>query len=151
MFASRPERAAAEMVRVTRPGGRLAMANWTPGGFAGQIYRAHASMTAQLPGVPSPLDWGREEEVRARFGDAVSSVTFTRRTMELRFPAPPAEVTELFANCFGPTVAMLRELAADDARRLRREITRMFQLHNRATDGTTTVSAEFLDVQARVA
>lgn len=151
MFASRPGRAAAELVRVTRPGGRVAMANWTPEGFAGQIYRAHASLTPQLPDVPSPLDWGREEEVRERFGDAVSSVTFTRRTMELRFPAPPAQVTELVASCFGPTVAMLRALPADDASRLRREMTRVFELHNRATDGTTTVAAEFLDVQARVA
>jgi ubiquinone/menaquinone biosynthesis C-methylase UbiE len=151
MFAFRPERAAAELVRVTRPGGRVVMANWTPEGFAGQFRLVHTSLMPPLADAPSPLDWGREEEVRARLGDAVSSVTFTRRTMELRFPAPPAAVTELFANCFAPTVTALRELDAEHANRLRSEMTRLFQLHNRATNGTTTLAAEFLDVQARVA
>lgn len=151
MFAFRPERAAAELVRVTRPGGRVAMANWTPGGFVGQFLRAHASLMPPPPGVPTPLDWGREEEVRERFGAAVESVTFTRRRIELRFPASPAAVTELFANCYGPTMTTLRALDLDDARGFRGELTRMFQLHNRATNGTTTVLAEFLDVQARVA
>ena len=151
MFAFRPERAAAELLRVTRPGGRVAMANWTPEGFVGQLLRAHASLMPPPPGVPSPLDWGREEQVRERFGTAVDSVTFTRRRMELHFAAPPAAVTELFASCYGPTMTTLRALNSDDARRFRGEMTRMFQRHNRANNGTTTVTAEFLEVQARVA
>jgi SAM-dependent methyltransferase len=151
MFAYRPDRAAAELLRVTRPGGRVAMANWTPEGFVGRMLRAHTSLVPPPPGMPSPLEWGKEDVVRARFGDRVASVICTRRTLELRFPFPPAAVTELFATCYGPTVATLRATDPDGASRLREELTRLFQEHNRTADGTTAVAGEYLDVQARVA
>lgn len=63
MFAYRPERAAAELLRVTRPGGRVAMANWTPEGFVGRMLRAHTAVVPPPPGVPSPLEWGKEDVV----------------------------------------------------------------------------------------
>ena len=151
MFAYRPERAAAELLRVTRPGGRVAMANWTPEGFVGQMLRAHTALVPPPSGVPSPLGWGQDETVRERFGNGVTSLTCTRRTLELPFPFPPAAVTELFATCYGPTVTTLRATDPDGASRLRNELTRLFQQHNLATDGTTTVAGEYLDVQARVA
>ena len=69
MFAYRPERAAAELLRVTRPGGRVAMANWTPDGFVGRMLQAHTAVVRRPSGVPSPLEWGKEEMVRARFGE----------------------------------------------------------------------------------
>ena len=150
MFAYRPERVVGELLRVTRPGGRVAMANWTPDGFAGQTLRAHAALVPPLSGVPSPLEWGVEDAVRARFGSSVTSLTCTRRTIELRFPFPPAAVTELFATCYGPTVATLRASDPEGASRLRQELTRLFQQHNVATDGGTTVVGEYLDVQARI-
>lgn len=151
MFAYRPERAVAEMLRVTRPGGRVAMANWTRDGFAGQMLRAHTALVPLPSGVPSPLEWGEEDVVRARLGSGVTSVTCTRRTLELRFPFPPAAVTELFATGYGPTVATLRASDPDGASQLRQELTRLFQQHNVATDGVTTVVGEYLDVNARVA
>ncbi|MGH7518469.1 MAG: class I SAM-dependent methyltransferase [Gemmatimonadales bacterium] len=151
MFAYRPVRAAAELLRVTRPGGRVAMANWTPEGFIGQMLRAHTSLVPPPSGVPSPLVWGEENVVRSRFGEGVTSLTCTRRTLELRFPFPPAAVTELFATCYGPTVATLRATDPGGSSRLRDELTRLFQRHNLATDGTTAVAGEYLDVQARVA
>ncbi len=151
MFAYRPERAAEELLRVTRPGGRVAMANWTPEGFVGQMLRAHAARVPPPSGVPSPLEWGEEGVVRARLGGGVASVTCTRRTLELRFAFPPAAVTELFATCYGPTVATLRASDPDGASRLRGELTRLFQQHNVGTDGRTTVVGEYLDVQARIA
>ncbi len=151
MFAYRPARAAAELLRVTRPGGRVAMANWTPEGFVGQMLRAHTSLVPPPSGVPSPLGWGEEDLVRARFGDRVTSLICTKRTLELRFPFSPAGVTELFATCYGPTVATLRATDPDGASRLRDALTQLFQQHNLATDGTTAVRGEYLDVQARVA
>lgn len=151
MFSSRPEATAAELVRVTREGGRVAMANLTPDGFAGRYFRAHSSVLPPPPGTRNPLDWGQEENVRALFGDFVTSMTFARRTIELRFPMPPSAVSQLFATCFGPTVTTLAALDSGDARDLRNEISRLFHLHNAATDGTTAVSVAFLDVQARVA
>jgi hypothetical protein len=71
--------------------------------------------------------------------------------MELRFPFPPAAVTELFAACYGPTVATLRATGPDGASRLRQELTRLFQEHNIATDGITRVVGEYVEVHARVA
>ncbi len=151
MFAYRPERAAMELVRVTRPGGRVAMANWTPEGFIGRMLRAHTALVSPPLGVPSSLEWGRTEVVRARFNGGLTSLSCTKRTLELRFPFPPAAVTELFATCYGPTVTTLRATDPDGASRLRDELTRLFQQHNLATDGTTAVAGEYLDVQARVA
>ena len=81
MFAYRPERAGAELVRVTRPGGRVAMANWIPDGFIGKLLRAHTTLVPPPPGVPSPLEWGHEGLVRDRLGDRVCSVTCVRRTL----------------------------------------------------------------------
>ena len=141
MFTYRPDRAAAELLRVTRSGGRVAMANWTPEGFVGEMLRAHTAVVPPPSGLPSPLEWGREGRVRARFGERATSVTCARRTLELRFPFPPAAVTELFATCYGPTVATLRATDPAGASRLRVELTRLFQQHNRAADGTTAVSA----------
>ena len=151
MFAYRPARAAAELLRVTRSGGRVAMANWTPEGFVGKMLRAHTAIVPPPSGVSSPLEWGREELVRERFGDRVTSMVCAKRTLELRFPFPPAAVTELFATCYGPTVATLRATDPAGASRLRDDLTRLFQQHNLATDGTTVVAGEYLDVEARIA
>lgn len=151
MFAYRPERAASELLRVTRPGGRVAMANWMPTGVIGRLVSAHAAVVPLPPGVPSPLLWGREDVVAERFGSRVRSVVWARRTLELRFPFSPAGVTELFAASYGPTVMALRTTDPDGASWLRTELTRLFQEHNLARDGTTVIAADYLDVQARVA
>jgi len=153
MFAARPERAAAELLRVTRSGGRIAMANWTAEGFIGQMLRAHTAVVPPPTGVPSPLAWGDEAQVRTRLGlgKQAESITCTKRSLELRFPFPPAAVTELFATCYGPTVMTLRASNPEGATRLREELTRLFTQYNLATDGTTAVAGEYLDVQARVA
>jgi len=151
MFAYRPLRAVAELLRVTARGGRVAMANWTPEGFVGKMLRIHTGLVPPPPGVPSALAWGQEDTVRERFGDRVSSLSCTRRILALRFPFGPAAVTELFATCYGPTVATLRATDLEGASRLRDELTRLFQEHNLANDGSTAVAGEYLDVQARVA
>ena len=151
MFSPRPEVTASELLRVTRDGGRIAMANWTPNGFSGQFFHAHLAVSPLPPHVRNPLEWGREENVRALFGDFVSSLTFAKRTIDLRFPMPPSAVSGLFATSFGPTVATLARLDSFDAKDFRDELSRLFHLHNRATDGTTIVSTEFLHVLARVA
>ena len=150
MFAPRPDRAADQLLRVTRAGGRIAMANWTPGGFVGDLLRAHTAVVPPPVGLASPLLWGDEETVHARFGNRVQELTCVRRTLKLRYLLPPAAVTELFATCYGPTVATLNAVGPDGRRQLRDELTRLWQSHNLAVDGATVVSGEYLDVQARV-
>jgi hypothetical protein len=127
------------------------MVNWTPHGFVGKLLQAHTAVVPAPAGVPSPLEWGHENVVRERFGDAVTSLVCIRRTLELRFPFPPAAVTEVFATHYGPTIVTLRAADPEGSSRLRAELTRLFQEHNVATDGTTTVVGDYLDVQARVA
>ena len=151
MFAYRPQQATAELLRVTRPGGRVALANWTPEGFVGELLRAHTAVVPPPQGLPSPLAWGKEDTVRERFGDGVTSLTCTRRTLQLRFDLTPDAVAGLFADCYGPTVATLRSADVDGARRLRSELTRLFTERNIGEEGTTVVEGEYLDVQARVA
>lgn len=150
MFAYRPERVAAELLRVTRPGGRVAMANWTPEGLVGQMLRAHVAVVPPPAGLPSPLRWGEEAVVRERLGSGVTSLVCTRRTLRFHFPFPPAAVTELFATCYGPTITTLRAADPEGASRLRAELTRLFTEHNLAADGTTVLEGEYLDVRARV-
>lgn len=150
MFSGRPERVASELVRVTRPGGRIVMGNWTPEGLAGQLAGAHTALVPPPSGVPDPLDWGREEVVRARLGKQAAPVMCVRRILKMQFPFGPAAVTELFATSYGPTVAALRALDPDSASLLRHRLTRLFQQHNLATNGTTALAVEYLDVQARV-
>ncbi len=151
MFAFRPERAAAELLRVTRSGGRIAMANWTPSGFVGQLLKAHVAVVPPPPGVPSTLLWGQEEVVRQRFGSGVSAVVCTPRTIELRFPMAPQAVADLFATNYGPTVAALKAADAAGGARLRAELVRLFTEHNRAGGGETAVVGDYLEVEARVA
>jgi ubiquinone/menaquinone biosynthesis C-methylase UbiE len=151
MFAFRPERVASELARVTRSGGRVAMANWTPEGFVGKMLRAHVAVVPPPPGVPSSLLWGKEETVRERFGDRASAVVCTKRMMELRFPFEPAAVTELFATSYGPTVATLKATDPKGASRLREALTQLFTEHNTMADGTTAVQGEYLEVEVRIA
>src|SRR4030095_5659860 len=100
---------------------RVAMANWTPEGFVGELLRAHAAIVAPPQGVPSPLAWGQEDIVGERFAEETSSLILTRHTLELRFALSPAGVAELFATCYGPTVATLKATDTAGVRRLRAE------------------------------
>ena len=150
MFAARPERAAAELLRVTRPGGRIAMANWVPTGFIGEMLRTTVAYVPPPADVPSPLRWGVEEAVSERLGAGVS-LTLTRRQITFEYPFGPAEVVDLFRLWYGPT---LRAFAAlDEAGRegLRRDLEALWTSHNRANDGTTRVQSEYLEVIAVVA
>jgi ubiquinone/menaquinone biosynthesis C-methylase UbiE len=151
MFAYRPERAAAELLRVTRRNGRISMANWTPDGVIAKLLRAHAAMIPPPAGIPSPLSWGEEATVRARFGRDIRELTTIKRSIDLSFPFPPAGVAELFSKNYGPTVTTMKTLDPSGASQLRDAMVQLFQQHNVATDGTTTIVGEYLDVLAVVA
>src|SRR6185295_15320279 len=92
MFAPRPELVAAELVRVCRPRGRIAMANWTPEGFIGQMFKTTGKHVPPPPAMPSPLKWGDEETVRERLRDGVADLKLTRQMCQFKVPLSPAEV-----------------------------------------------------------
>ncbi|MES2306320.1 MAG: methyltransferase domain-containing protein [Gemmatimonadota bacterium] len=151
MFGARPDRVAAELLRVTRSGGRIAMANWMPSGFVVDLLRAHTAIVPPPAELPSPLLWGDEATVRLRFGNAVTAFTCVPRSIHLRFEIPPAAVSELFATCYGPTVATLKAAETVSRQALRDSLTRLFEKHNIAGAGATEVVGEYLEVYARVA
>jgi ubiquinone/menaquinone biosynthesis C-methylase UbiE len=148
MFAPRPERAAAELLRVCRPGGRIAMANWTAEGFVGDFFRVIARHVPPPPNVPSPLLWGKEEVVRERLGSEVTALQLTRRMLTFRFPFAAAEVVEFYRAYFGPVQQAFATLEADSQAALFKDQEKLWGEHNQATDGTTVVDAEYLEVVA---
>jgi SAM-dependent methyltransferase len=148
MFAPRPERAAREMARVCAPGGAIAMANWTRGGFIGRMFQTITKFIAPS-GMPSPLLWGDEETVRERFGDTVSSIRFTRQFYLFDYPFPPAGVVGLFRNTYGPTNVAFATLNETDGERLRQELEALWSEANESRAGGTRVRAEYLEVIAR--
>lgn len=148
MFAPRPEVVAAELLRVTKPGGRIAMGNWTPAGFIGQMFKAVGAHVTPPAGMPSPLLWGKDDVVRERFGDSASDVKTTPRIVKFAFPFSPAEVVELFRVYYGPTFKAFGSLDEDRQAALRKDLEELWTKHNTATDGTTSVDAEYLEVVA---
>lgn len=115
MFAPDHARTASEMLRVTRPGGTIALASWTPEGFIGQLFRTVASHVPPPAGVQSPLLWGTEAHLRELFGDGLASLEVTERDFTFRFRSPE-EFVEFFRTRYGPTLKAFAALADDDAR-----------------------------------
>ena len=147
MFAPRPERVAAEFTRVCRAGGIIAMANWTGPGFVGQMFKTIAKHIAPS-GMPSPLLWGDEPTVRERLRSGVASLECSRYLYELSYPFSPGDVVEFFRENYGPMTRAFASIAGEAQRQLRDELTNLWSRHNRATDGTTRVDAEYLQVVA---
>ena len=150
MFAARPARAASELKRVTRSGGRIVMANWTPSGFIGEMSRLTAGYVLPPSGVPSPLLWGTEDAVRSRLGPGVSSLGLTRRHITFEYPFGPEEVVSLFRLWYGPTLRAFAALDETNRTGLRRDLEQLWRDNNRANDGTTRVQSEYLEVIAVV-
>jgi SAM-dependent methyltransferase len=149
MFAPRPERVAAELVRVTRPGGRIIMVNWTPSGFVGQMFKAIAKHVPPPAGVPSVMLWGDESTVRQRLSEGIRALTLTRHMYPAwNYPFGVHEVVEFFRQTYGPMQRAFAALDAEGQRALRTDLEQVFSQHNRATDGTTTLESEYLEVIA---
>jgi SAM-dependent methyltransferase len=148
MFAPRPERVALELLRVCRPGGRIVMANWTPDGHVGQMFKLMGKHVPPPPLMASPVKWGDEATVRERLGEGTSSVSTTKRMYPMRYPFPPAEVVEFFCTYYGPTIRALAALDAAGQAALRQDLEGLWTTNNRATDGSTHVEAEYLEVVA---
>lgn len=147
MFAPRPERVTAEMLRVTRHGGRVVMGNWTPESFVGDFFRT-VGRHAPPPDMPSPLLWGDEATVRERFQDRVSDLRLTRAPFEFHHGEAPAEVVDFYCEQFGPLKQALARLDPEGQAALRTDLVELWTRHNQADDGTTRVTGEILEVVA---
>jgi 2-polyprenyl-3-methyl-5-hydroxy-6-metoxy-1,4-benzoquinol methylase len=150
MFAPRPDVVTAELWRVTKPGGRVALANWTPEGFIGKMFKVFKAHVPPPPtGVPSPMGWGDEATVHSRLQHGFADVRLTRRIALMRYPFPPAETVEFFRQYYGPTQRAFASLDASAQAALRRDLVELQTVNNTAkTPDTTEVAAEYLEVVA---
>ena len=147
MFAPRPDRVAAELTRVCRPGGMIAMANWTPAGFIGQMFKAIARHIAPS-GMPSPVLWGDEATVRDRLREGIAVLEFSLRLYHFDYPFPPDAVVDFFRTNYGPMSRAFASLDMSGQAKLRSELVSLWSAHNKAVDNTTKVDAEYLEVIA---
>ena len=145
MFAPQPDLVAKKLLRVCKPGGTLAMANWTPQGFIGQMFKIVSTFIAPS-GMPSPVLWGDEPTVRERLSNGLSELNLARRHCTFRYPFPPSEVVEFFRLYYGPINQAFTALDIDGRETLRHELEALWVTHNRAGKDCTTVFAEYLEV-----
>ncbi|MEU6138645.1 methyltransferase domain-containing protein [Nocardioides sp. NPDC047086] len=117
MFAPFHEKAAAELVRVVRPGGRIGLVSWTPEGFIGQMFATMKPFMAPPPeGAQPPPRWGDETHVRGLLGDQVTSIRAEKRTVTIDSFDTGAEFRDFFKACYGPTIVAYRGIADDESR-----------------------------------
>lgn len=148
MFAPRPERVAAELIRVCRPGGQIAMANWTPQGHVGHMFKIVGKYVPPPPLMPSPLQWGDEATVRERLHEKIGDIRFAKRLYPMVYPFSPQEVVEFFFTYYGPTLKAYAALDESGKDNLRRELEDLWITGNGAHDGSTHVESEYLEVIA---
>jgi SAM-dependent methyltransferase len=158
MFAPRPFDVAKEMVRVTRPGGRIVMGNWIPGDptLVAQLLKISGSYSPPPPeGFISPVTWGVEDNVIERFGQAgvtADKIGFSRETYTFEHPEPPTELLSVFRDYYGPTMNAFAAAGADGrTEQLQQELADLFASQNTSpVPGGTAIPATYLQVTVHV-
>jgi SAM-dependent methyltransferase len=158
MFAPRPEDVAREMVRVTRPGGRIVMGIWIPNDptLVAQILKTSAAYAAPPPpGFVSPMTWGDDAIVRDRFvkaGASAEAIEMTKAVWVFDHAGPPETFVDLFERYYGPTMNAFEAAAATNrAEELRRDLQALFARENTSPDpNRTVIPANYLQVHVRV-
>lgn len=148
MFAPRPEIIVNELIRVCRPGGVIALANWTPEGFIGQMFKTTGKHVPPPAAMPSPLLWGSEDVVRQRLNDGIADMSMTRRPIDFILPMGPAGTVEHFRRYYGPTQKAFDALDETGKLALRTDLNELWAASNAAADGTTRVTSEYLEIIA---
>ncbi len=145
MFAPDQSRTARELVRVVRGGGRIGMANWTPEGFIGQLFRVIAAYVPPPAGLPSPMLWGTEPRIVELFGPDAADIRCVRRDFNFRYRSA-AHWIEVFRNFYGPTLKVYAALDPDRQTRLTEDITALLERLNVGGSHSLVVPSEYLEV-----
>ena len=145
MFSPDQPKAAAELARVCRPGGRIGLANWTPEGFIGQLFKTLGRHLPPPPDVQPPSRWGVEEHLHTLFGDQAKAIDVTRRLFNFRYRSA-AHFTEVFRTWYGPVHKAFAALPEDKAKALEADMTALLNGLNRAGPGALVVPSEYVEV-----
>ena len=147
MFTPNQEQAAQELLRVCRPGGKIGLANWTPEGFIGHVFRTIGKYIPPPPGVKPPALWGTEQRLSELFGDGISELTINRRFFVFRYRSAEHWL-EVFRTYYGPVLKAFAALDAEGQAGLARDLTELLQRFNQGGTNTLAVPSEYLEVVA---
>ncbi|MFP4538974.1 MAG: class I SAM-dependent methyltransferase [Dichotomicrobium sp.] len=147
MFAPDQEKAASELLRVCRPGGRIALANWMPEHFGKDFFAVHARYMPPPPGLHPPQRWGTESGLEELLGVGTTSISSEKRTNRA-YLRSIAHAVDTFCKCFGPTKRALQMTDARAQECLKNDLAAVFQRYNAATDGTLAFDAQYLQAVA---
>ena len=145
MFAPDQARSASEMARVCRPGGRIGLANWTPEGFIGQLFKTLGRQLPPPAGVQPPGLWGVESHLRSLFGEQAAAIAVTPRLFNFRYRSA-AHFIDVFRTWYGPVHKAFAALPADKAAALEHDLTDLLNRMNRAGAGSLVVPSEYLEI-----
>ena len=145
MFTPNQERAAAELVRVCRPGGKIGLANWTPESFIGQLFKTIGKHVPPPGGLKSPALWGTEVRLAELFASAAETIDAQRRDFVFRYRSP-AHWLEVFRTYYGPTHKAFGALDAAKQAELAGDVTALMARFNRSGDATLVLPSEYLEV-----
>ncbi len=145
MFTPDHARAARELLRVTRPGGRIGLANWTPQGFIGELFQVIGRQLPPPPGVASPALWGTQAHVTRLFGGHAREIRCTRRIFNFRY-ASVAHFMHVFRTYYGPTHQAFEALDADGRRVLEEAMTELLKRWNIGGHRSLVVPSEYLEI-----
>jgi SAM-dependent methyltransferase len=145
MFTPDHRRAAGEMLRVLRPGGRIALANWTPGGFIGRLFKVIGAHVPPPAGLQSPALWGTEPHIVELFGAKAAQICCERRNFNFRYRSS-AHFVQVFRDWYGPTHKAFGALDANGALSLARDITALLDACNVAGPDSLVVPSEYLEI-----
>ena len=145
MFTPDQARAAREMLRVCRPGGRIGLANWTPGSFIGELFKVLGRYLPPAAGLRSPALWGTEERLKELFSEAEASIQATPRIFNFRYRSP-AHWMEVFRTFYGPVNRAFLALDTPRQDELERDILNLMARFDRGGAGGLVVPSEYLEV-----
>ncbi len=145
MFTPDQDKAATELLRVCKSGGKIGLANWTPEGFIGQLFKTLGKYLPPPAGVKSPALWGTPSRITEMFGAMATSIKAEPRHFTFRYRSPE-HFLEVFRNYYGPMLKAFAALDETNGHGLRRDLLALIGRMNAATDGTMIVPSEYLEV-----
>jgi ubiquinone/menaquinone biosynthesis C-methylase UbiE len=145
MFTPNQDQAAAELLRVCKSGGKIGLANWTPEGFIGQLFKTLGKYLPPPAGTRSPALWGTRARITEMFGTAATAIRAEQRLFQFRYRSPE-HFLEIFRNYYGPTLKAFEALDEAGRQGLRNDLLALIGSMNRAEDGTMVVPGDYLEV-----